>query len=53
MPAFDQLVVRRMIESIKTGELPYTLQDPQVIQSKGMPRGAGNRKQDRAKSTTQ
>lgn len=53
MPAFDQLIVRRMIESIKTGELPYTLQDPQIIRSKGRPRGAGNRKQDRAKNTTQ
>lgn len=53
MPTFDQLIVRRRIESIKTGELLYTLQDPQTNQPKYRPRGAGNRKQDRAKSTTQ
>ncbi|CEP15801.1 hypothetical protein [Parasitella parasitica] len=53
IPPFEQVIVKNLLESIKTGQLPYSLRDPAVVQSKGRPKGAGNRKQDTSLSTTQ
>lgn len=41
------------MECLKTGQFPYMLQEPSIVGSKGRPKGAGNRKQDRALSSTQ
>ncbi|CEP09852.1 hypothetical protein, partial, partial [Parasitella parasitica] len=49
----EQVIARRLMECLKTGQFPYMLQEPSIVSSKGRPKGAGNRKQDRALSSTQ
>ncbi|KAL7317124.1 hypothetical protein PS15m_003521 [Mucor circinelloides] len=46
-------ISRRLMECLKTGQSPYMLQEPSIVSSKGRPKGSGNRKQERALSSTQ
>ncbi|CEP14070.1 hypothetical protein [Parasitella parasitica] len=32
IPPFEQVIVRNLLESIRTGQLPYSLRDPAVVQ---------------------
>ncbi|KAG1112200.1 hypothetical protein G6F42_014807 [Rhizopus arrhizus] len=53
LPLHEQVIARRLMKCLKTGQFPYMLQEPSIVSSKGRLKGAGNRKQDRALSGTQ
>lgn len=51
--AFKKLVIRDIFRKIVSDDLDYDIYAPEFQQSKGRPKNAGNRKQDRNKSSTQ